>query len=273
MARRREKREPRDEAEVPPERQELVRLAEELDLTTLAASWSDLLAKVEEKAPSYTDFALSLLQVELQARQVRQRERAHKRSRLGVCEGLDGFDWSLRPELRQSVVKELLRCAWVREGRPLALVGKQGTGKTRVAKALGAAAVDEGFSVLYVAHTVDMLAELRSARVDGTARRVFRRFEKPDVLICDEFGYQDMDAAATSDLFRLVSARHRRASTVVISNTGFGHWHRFFPSKAQAVATVDRLIDDATILRFTGKSIRKPRDVHGAKLDDDADDE
>ena len=46
MARRREKQEPGDESELPPERQKLARLAEELDLTTLAASWTDLLAKV-----------------------------------------------------------------------------------------------------------------------------------------------------------------------------------------------------------------------------------
>jgi len=264
MARRREKPAPDQ-----PDQEELVRLAEELDLTTLAAKWTDLLAGIEERGPSYTDFALSLLRVEVDARDVRQRLRALRRSRLGPCQGLDGFDWSLRPELRQSVIKELLRCDWVRQRRPLALVGKQGTGKTRIAKALGAAAIEEGFSVLYVEHMADMLAELRSARVDGTLRRLLRRLTKPDLVIWDEFGYQDMDSAATNDVFRLVAARHQKASTVVVSNTGFKHWHRFFPSQAQAVATVDRLIDDATILRFTGPSIRKPRDVHGARLEDE----
>ncbi|MGE0359028.1 MAG: ATP-binding protein [Burkholderiales bacterium] len=266
MARRREKP-PGDQ----PAHEELVRLADQLDLTTLAAKWTDLLAGIEERAPSYTDFALSLMRVEANARELRQRQRALRRSRLGVCEGLNGFDWSLRSELRQSVVKELLRCEWVRQKRPLALVGKQGTGKTRIAKALGAAAVDEGFSVLYVEHMADMLAELRSARVDGTLRRLFQRLAKVDLMIWDEFGYQDMDSAASNDLFRLVAARHQKASTVVISNTGFKHWHRFFPSQAQAVATVDRLIDDATILRFSGPSVRKPKDVHGGRLEDEDD--
>ena len=35
------------------------------------------------------------------------------------------------------------------------------------------------------------------------------------------------------------------------------------------MATVDRLIDRATILRFTGKSFRKPKDVFGSDLDTD----
>ncbi|MCO5165163.1 MAG: IS21-like element helper ATPase IstB, partial [Planctomycetes bacterium] len=252
---------------------ELAQLAEQLDLTTLATAWSDLLGKAVVGSPSFSDFARALLRVEVDARSKRQRERAMRRSRLGACPSLDAFDFGLRPQLRASVVRELCACRWVAERRGLVLVGAQGTGKSTIALILGAAAVEQDYSVLYVAHTADLLAELRGARVDGTARRVFRRYEKPDVLILDELGYQAIDEAATNDLFRLVSARHGRKSTVVVSNTGFRHWHRFFPSRAQAVATVDRLIDDATILRFTGKSVRKPRDVHGAKLDDDGEDD
>lgn len=271
MARRRKDRPAQDAPN--PAHAELVRLAEQLDLTTLAEAWVDLLAKVEVEAPSYSDFARTLLKVEADARDKRQQERSMHRSRLGACPSLDAFDFSLRPQLRASVVRELCACRWAADKRGLILVGAQGTGKTTIARILGAAAVEQGYSVLYVAHTADLLAELRGARVDGTARRVFRRYEKPDVLVLDELGYQAIDEAATNDLFRLVSARHGNKSTVVVSNTGFAHWHRFFPSKAQAVATVDRLVDDATILRFTGKSVRKPRDVHGAKLDDETDED
>jgi DNA replication protein DnaC len=248
---------------------ELVRLAEELDLTTLANACADLLAKAVVESPSYTEFARAMLEVEANARCTRQRERAMRRSRLGSCPSLDDFDFSLRPDLRPSVVRELCACRWVAERRPLILVGRQGTGKTTIARILGAAAIEQGYSVLYVPHASDMLAELRGARVDGTYRRVFRRFEKPEALFVDELGYEAIDEGATNDLFRLVSARHSRKSTVVISNTGFSQWHRFFPSKAQAVATVDRLVDQATILRFTGQSVRKPRDIHGAELEDE----
>jgi len=253
--------------------QRLVELADALDLTTLASNWTELLEQSQAGALSFSDFAARLLQVELDARSERKRERALKRSRLGVAEDLGKFDFSIRPKLRSSVVMELLRCAWVRERRGLVLVGKQGTGKTHVAKAVGSAAVEQGYSVLYVEHTSDMLDELRGARVDRTYQRVLRRYVKPDVLLLDELGYQTLDQGATNDLFRLVSARHKKTSTVVVSNTGFKQWHRFFPSVAQSVATVDRLIDDASILRFTGKSIRKPRDVHGAPLEGEPEDD
>lgn len=102
--------------------------------------------------------------------------------------------------------------------------------------------------------------------------RLLRRYEKQDVIICDEiicdeFGYDPFDADATKHLFRLVSARHRKRSILLAANTGFKSWKNFFPSEAQAVATVDRLIDNATILRFSGKSFRQPKDVYGTEDD------
>jgi DNA replication protein DnaC len=56
---------------------------------------------------------------------------------------------------------------------------------------------------------------------------------------------------------------------VLTANSGFSKWKTLFPSEAQAVAAVDRLLHDATILRFTGTTWREPRDIHGAPLDDE----
>ena len=53
---------------------------------------------------------------------------------------------------------------------------------------------------------------------------------------------------------------------IITANTGFKAWKNFFPSEAAAFATVSRLIDGATILRFTGEGDRTPRDIHGATI-------
>ncbi len=88
------------------------------------------------------------------------------------------------------------------------------------------------------------------------------------MVLLDEFGYEDFDKKDTNYIFRVVAARHRTRSTVLTSNTGFKNWAKLFPSEAMSVATVDRLVDRATILRFTGKSFREPEEVVGAPLDD-----
>ena len=251
---------------------ELLELAQELNLTALRDEIAPLLARAEQQEPSYTDFALEMLRFEARTRKSRRLTRNLKRSGLpNVIEGLETYDFSLRPKLEARVVKELLNCRWVKEGgqggRNIICVGRPGLGKSRVLDSLGKAACLRGYTVRRVI-TAELLEDLHASLADGTYKRALRRYEKPDVLICDEFGYSPYDTEATKHLFRLVSARHLKRSTLLAANTGFKNWKSFFPSEAQAVATVDRLIDHATILRFTGKSFRKPKDVYGAEVDD-----
>jgi DNA replication protein DnaC len=246
---------------------ELRELAQALNLTALRDELPALLARAEEQESSYTDLALAMLRFEADTRKGRRLTRNLRRSGLPeVVEGLDGYDFFIRPRLEARVVKELLNCRWVPEGRNILCVGRPGLGKTRILDALARAACLQGYTVKKVI-TAEMLEDLHAALADGTYKRAFRRYEKPDVLYCDEFGYDPFDTQATRYLFRLVSARHRQRSILLAANTGFKSWKRFFPSEAQSVATVDRLIDHATILRFTGKSFRKPKEVHGAEVD------
>ena len=98
--------------------------------------------------------------------------------------------------------------------------------------------------------------------------RALRRYVKPSLLLMDEFAYEPFDLPATTHLYRVVSARHGQGSIVLTANTGFSSWKSLFPSEPMAVSTVDRLVDHATILRFTGESFRTPKEVVGAPLDD-----
>jgi len=107
-----------------------------------------------------------------------------------------------------------------------------------------------------------------AAQADRTYKRVLRKYVKPELLFLDEFAYEPFDSEATSHLFRIVSARHKTGSIIIAANCGFTAWKKLFPSEERAVATVDRLVDQATILRFTGLSNRGPREITGAPLDE-----
>jgi DNA replication protein DnaC len=238
-----------------------------LNLTVAAKELDSLLDEAQRNSQSYSQFLGALLHVESNGRFQRRLSRGIKRAHLGAVKTLEEFDFSVRSKLSAPAVKELLNCRWIQEGRSILCVGRSGTGKTHVAQALGQAACMKGFSVLY-AKAADLLDELHAALADNTYRTVFRRYSQVQLLICEELGYLPLDPIKADYLFRLVSHRHPQRSMIVTANTGFENWGQFFPSKAQAIATIDRLIDRATILRFTGKSFRTPKDIHGDALDE-----
>jgi DNA replication protein DnaC len=243
-------------------------LLEQLNLTTAARRLGDLLAQAETAQPAYSEFLRQILEAEDAARWERKLQRRRRWSKLGPPVTLEGFDWAARPQLSPQVVKELLTCRFIEEHRNIILVGRPSTGKTTVAKAIGHAACARALSVYY-APMAEVLQTLYAARADGTYRKVFRRVTTPALLILDDAGFCELGREAANELFRIVSARARERSTIVVTNLPFKQWGEFLPSPAQAVAIADRLVDDATILRFSGKPYRQPRDVHGAPLDDE----
>jgi DNA replication protein DnaC len=251
---------------IPDPVEELIQLAVDLDLTALAGGLREILDRAEREGLSFTHFGLDTLRTEVLARKTRRLDRGLRRSHLGTVEGLDGFNFALRPQLEPRVVKELFNCGFADEKRNVLCFGRPGLCKTRIGKAIAHAACIAGYSTLCVG-TAEMLEELHASHADATFKRTLQRYIKPQVLMLDEFGYEPFDTTATTHLFRLVSARYGQGSIILTANTGFAQWKHLFPSEAQAIATVDRLVDRATILRFTGKTCRNPLEVSGAPLD------
>jgi DNA replication protein DnaC len=237
-----------------------------LNLTTVERCLHELLAHAEKTHPAYSEFLQHVLEAEEGVRWERKIQRRQRWSRLGPPVSLDGFDWSARPQLSPQAVKELLRCRFIEERRNVVLVGRPSTGKTTMARAIGHAACALGRSVYY-GSMAETLETLRAGYADGTYRKNFRRITQPDLLVLDDAGFANLERDMANELFRIVCARHGQRSTIVVTNLPFKQWGEFLPSPAQAVAIADRLVDDATILRFTGKSYRQPRDYYGEALD------
>lgn len=243
----------------------LQEFARNLHLAAIAENLPRFLEQAEKQALSYSDFAEHLLKVETDARLERRIAGIIEQAKLGTVQDLESFNFLIRPKIEARVIKELCACQFIAEKRNILCFGRSGLGKTHIAKAIGWAACLAGYTVMFV-NTAEMLEDFKGSIVDGSYNKVLRKYQRPSLLIADEFAYEPFDLDASKYLFRLVSARHRQGSIILTANTGFNKWKNIFPSEASAAATVDRLVDGATILRFTGIGCRKPKEIYGETI-------
>src|SRR5438876_503814 len=103
----------------------------------------------------------------------------------------------------------------------------------------------------------DMVSNLQSAHLAGSALYKLRTYLKPSVLVIDEVGYLPLDQSSANWIFQVVSRRYEKSAPIVLtSNRGFSDWGQVFADQVVATAIVDRLIDNAIVINIRGRSYR-----------------
>ena len=159
------------------------------------------------------------------------------------------------PKEAQLVLPELETLDFIRQGRNLVLYGNPGTGKTHIATALGIKACMQDFTVLFTSVPL-LLTQIREAKSSKTLRSMQLRFEKYDLVICDEFGYVSCDKEGGELLFNHLSLRAGKKATIITTNLAFNRWNEIFKDKVLVAAMVDRLTHKAYLINMTGQSYR-----------------
>jgi DNA replication protein DnaC len=107
---------------------------------------------------------------------------------------------------------------------------------------------------IQVAKLLTQIRECHSAR---TLRALELKFEKYDLVICDELGYISFDKQGAEMLFNHLSLRTGIKSTIITSNKSFEKWNDIFGTDAVLTAALlDRLTHKAHLVNMNGKSYR-----------------
>jgi len=159
------------------------------------------------------------------------------------------------PSGAQEKLPILERLDFIKAAQNVILAGNPGTGKTHIAIGLGLKACLQGFKVLFT--TVHrLLTQLRESHSELSLRKLEIKFEKYDLVICDEFGYVSFDKKGAELLFNHLSLRTGRKSTIITTNLGFDHWEEIFGDPVLTAALVDRLTHKAHLVNMNGESYR-----------------
>ena len=142
-----------------------------------------------------------------------------------------------------------------RQGRNIILAGNPGTGKTHISIGLGIKACLSGYKVLFT--TVPrLITKIKESRSEKTLRYLENRFEKYDLVICDEFGYISFDKEGAELLFSHLSLRAGIKATIITTNLSFDRWSEIFGDTVLTAAMVDRLTHKAYVINMNGNSYR-----------------
>jgi len=144
---------------------------------------------------------------------------------------------------------------FIREGQNVILAGNPGTGKTHLAIALGIKACLNNYKVLFTT-VPSLITKLKESRSRKMLRQTENRFQKYDLVVCDELGYISFDKEGSELLFTNLSLRAGKKSTIITTNLSFDRWQEIFKDPILTAAMVDRLTHKAYIVNMNGNSFR-----------------
>jgi DNA replication protein DnaC len=235
---------------------ELRRNLERLKLRAMQEHLDEALEQANTLEQGYIAFLAGLVEKEVLARAESSADRRQRAGGFPEVKTFDTFDWTFQPGLNVQLVKDLQTLHFVRQGRPVLLLGRPGTGKTHMAVAFGILAANRGFSVRFYKAT-KLLGELVASLADGTTESLIGRLSRVDLLIIDDLRMVPPRPEYATLLFDLVEARHQKRSTMVSSNLSVRQWGEILGDVSLTASLVDRLMERAHVINIRkGRSYR-----------------
>jgi len=225
-----------------------------IGLKATAENLDDFLARATRNRWSHPMLLEQLAQIESEQRRRKSLERRMRLSGIKNFKPITDFDWSWPKKIERELIERALTLDFVSEARNLVLVGRNGLGKTMIAKNICHTAVLAGYSVLFRS-AATLIESLQMESLQGR-RSKLRYYGNIGLLAIDEVGYLSFDDKAADLLYQVVDRRYERKPLIITTNRPFKEWNEVFPNAACIVTMLDRLVHHADITVIEGDSYR-----------------
>lgn len=231
-------------------------ISTELRLSAFRKDLDQIIGSAIKDQSSFEEVILQLLVSEQQTRLINRRKAQLRNAGFPQLKYLQDLVRAELPPDAMSQLPILESLDFIESGQNVILGGSPGTGKTHIAIGLGIKACQQGKSVLFTS-IPKMLTQIRECHSARTLRTLELKFEKYDLVICDELGYISFDKPGAEMLFNHISLRTGIKSTIITSNKSFDKWHEIFAmDTVLTAALLDRLTHKSYLVNMNGKSYR-----------------
>ena len=228
-----------------------------LKLTRAGEVFAELADTAQADGDDVLEYLAKVIAEEVDATRQRRLSARLRFAHFPMRKTLEEFDFDFQPSLDPKVIADLADLEFVREGKPILLLGRPGCGKSHLAIALGIKAVEAGYRGYFTGAT-EMTKALVTAWADGSFNQKIRTYSAPSVLVIDDVGITPFDRTEANAFFQVVNRRYEnRSATIVTTNRGLPAWAELFGGDSVvAAAILDRLLDRATVINIKGPSWR-----------------
>jgi len=233
----------------------IMHYSRQLRLPGFRKYYQSIQEEMSTEGKDYSEYLARLLELEYQERKERRKKLQIKLAGFPQLKYLQELVLEDLPKDAHEKLPALKTLDFIENGQNIILSGNPGTGKSHLATGLGLEACMKGYKVLFVT-VPHLITQIRESRSEKRLRTLENRFEKFDLVICDEFGYISFDKEGAELLFTHLSLRTGKKSTIITTNLSFDRWSEIFGDPVLTAAMVDRITHRAHIVNMNGKSYR-----------------
>ncbi|WP_054698131.1 IS21-like element helper ATPase IstB [Syntrophomonas palmitatica] len=224
-------------------------------LTNAARSLETVLEKAQAQEWTILKTLNILLGEERNARTDKARERRLKQASFPYLATIEEFDFGFQTSVSKKQMDQLLELTWLESAFNIMFLGPPSVGKTHLAVSLGIAAVNTGYSVLFI-HMDQLIHALKTQEISPKSKHRLKRLYQADLVIIDEVGFQPVNRNEANLLFGVINQLYQQTSIILTSNKGLVEWGEFMGDPVITAAMLDRLMHKCEIFNMDGDSYR-----------------
>src|ERR1700730_9444095 len=240
---------------------DLQALLTRLNLTAMAAEFTDLALRAAKENLSHEAYLYELATLEEQQRRERRIERLLRQSGLPREKTFRTFEGARLSPALQLQIERLKSGAFLESATNVIAVGSPGVGKSHALAAVGYELIQAGHPVWWTS-TAALVQRLLAAKRDLRLPQELVKLDRFACIILDDIGYVQQDRDEMEILFTFLAERYEHKSVMLTTNLVFSEWNRIFKDPMTTLAAIDRVVHHSVILDMMGVDSYRVREAN-----------
>jgi DNA replication protein DnaC len=232
-----------------------------LKLKNLPANYRSVVDAANKSNVGFLEFLASVMQQEADDLRERSIKYRLKSSRLPEPYNLlENFDFDFQPKLSKKLIMDLATMDFIRRKESVLFTGRNGRGKSHLARSLALEACKKGIKTYYTTCS-QMLGDLNIGVYEKTLVKRIRKYINPQLLVIDEMGHDRLELEVTKEahlLFKVIDGRYKLDKPLIFTtNVEQQDWAEYLGDPTTASAILDRVFHRSIRVHIEGPSYRE----------------